>query len=145
MHLSLRGELRPEYRYTAYGDSSGSTLNEILQILDSLRNLTQLELPDASGLDLGWDGGPFCGNAYFGPGGRDYERQEYREGLETTERAAAIVVGALPRLNEFSIGGHQANVTRYENGTLRARFPWTGRLDEYVMEMLPGGPDGPDW
>ncbi|KAI0522065.1 hypothetical protein F5B22DRAFT_457479 [Xylaria bambusicola] len=142
--LGLRGELRSQYRYSNYGDSSGSMLNEILQILGSLQNLTQLELPDASALDLGWDGGPMCGNAYFGPGGRDYERLVYRDALEATERAAAIVVKVLPRLTDFSIGSDQAIITRYENGTLRASFPWTGRLDEYIMEILPGGPDGPD-
>ncbi|KAI1307170.1 hypothetical protein F5Y03DRAFT_352971 [Xylaria venustula] len=146
--LSLRGELRSEYRYSNYGnygDSDGSTLRETLQILGSLQNLTQLDLPAAYELDLNWDGGPDCGNAYFGPGGRDYERQVYREELETVEKAASIVVEVLPHLADFSIDGRQANLTRYENGTVRASFPWTGRLDEWVMEVLPGGPDGPDW
>ncbi|KAJ2996428.1 hypothetical protein NUW58_g977 [Xylaria curta] len=138
--LYLRGGLSSQHRYPGYDGPSGSRLR-----VSSLKNLTQLELPPAYSLDLGWDGGPGCGNFYFGPGGRDFERQVYREGLETTEAAAAIVVEALPRLTNFSIGDSQANITRYENGTLWASFPWTGRLDEWVMEALPGGPDGPDW
>ncbi|KAI1361080.1 hypothetical protein F5Y08DRAFT_315773 [Xylaria arbuscula] len=142
----MRGGLLNQYTYNDhYGDSDGSALREILQILDSLQNLTQLDLPLVAGLGVGFDGGPECGNAYFGPGGREYEREVLRESLQATERAASIVVETLPRLTSFSIGDDQANITRYENGTSRATFPWTGRINEYVMELLPGGPDGPDW
>ena len=107
--------------------------------------MTQLDLPPADELDVGFYGFPGCGNAYFGPGGRDSERRVWRDSLQAIERAATIVVEVLPRLTGFSIGGDQVNITRYDNGTSRASFPWTGRIDEYVMELLPGGPDGPDW
>ncbi|KAI0430284.1 hypothetical protein F5Y09DRAFT_341820 [Xylaria sp. FL1042] len=114
----------------------------ILQSLSSFQNLTGLELPDASTLGLGWDGGPSCGNAYyFGPGSREYEHQVQREGLEATERAGALVVKILPRLTSFSIGGKQAKITRYENGMLRASFPWAERIDQWVMDVLPDLPD----
>ncbi|KAI0906980.1 hypothetical protein F4823DRAFT_565252 [Ustulina deusta] len=142
--LGLRGCLGDQYTYSPYVTSDGSALKEILQLLSSLHNLTHLDLPGAVQLDVGWDGGPFCGNAYFGPGGTEYAREVYREGLEATERVAALVVEALPRLTSFNVGDDQANITRYENGTLRACFPWTGRMEEWVMEVLPGGPDGPD-
>ncbi|KAI1735183.1 hypothetical protein F4680DRAFT_312954 [Xylaria scruposa] len=147
--FGMRGELKSRYRYSSFNHdfdySDGSTLGEILQILGSLQNLTQLDLPPAWDLDVGFDGGPGCGNAYFGPGGRNYQRDVYRQSLEAIERAAAIVVKVLPSLTGFSIGNTPANITRYGNGTARASFPWTGRIFDYVMEEMPGGPDGPDW
>ncbi|KAJ8129534.1 hypothetical protein O1611_g4094 [Lasiodiplodia mahajangana] len=139
--LALWGGLNGAIEYPAFSDRKATTLKGVLQILGSLQNLTHLELPDASSLNVGWDGGPFCGNAYFGPGGREYERQVEQEGLEAVDRAAAAVIETIPRLTNFTIGPYQPNITRYENGTLRASFPWTGRMDEYILEVLPDRPD----
>ncbi|KAI0801602.1 hypothetical protein GGR55DRAFT_683713 [Xylaria sp. FL0064] len=139
--LSIWGALATGYTRHGEYESDGCTLKKALQLLSSFQNLTELELPDASTLGLGWDGGPLCGNAYFGPSGREYQRQVYRQGLEATERAGALVIEALPRLTSFSVGGSKANITRYENGTLRATFPWTGWKDEWIMDVMPDLPD----
>ncbi|KAI0405123.1 hypothetical protein F4802DRAFT_615075 [Xylaria palmicola] len=124
---------KSNFRYT----DDAHTLQETLRILGTLQNLTYLELPPAYQLNIGWDGGPGCGNAYDGPGGRRYERQVVGQGAEAVDSAAALVLKALPRLIGFSIGSTQANITRYENGTREASFPWTGRKGEWVMEKVP--------
>ncbi|KAI0867328.1 hypothetical protein GGS24DRAFT_485964 [Hypoxylon argillaceum] len=118
-------------------DSESSTLKESLKILRSLQNLTHLDLADASKLDVGWDGGPWCGNAFFGPGGRRYQRRVARKRAEAVDRVAAVVLEVLPRLTGFSVGGSQAEIIRYENGTLRAKFAWTGRMDEWALSAVP--------
>ncbi|KAI1419005.1 hypothetical protein F5Y12DRAFT_780270 [Xylaria sp. FL1777] len=135
--LGLWGGMNARYEFIANENSNGSAFKEILQLLSSLQNLTHLDLPSASELGVGWDGGPFCGNAFEGPRGREYQRQVYQEGVEAAERAAALVLDVLPHLTSFSVGSIQANITRYENGTLRACFPWSGRMDEWVGDVLP--------
>ncbi|KAI1271750.1 hypothetical protein F5Y07DRAFT_382098 [Xylaria sp. FL0933] len=135
--LSIWGDIGP--RRTLYGEheSDGSSLKKALQLISSFQNLTELELSHASGLGLGWKEGPACGNAYFGRRGREYQRQVYREELEAMERAGALVVEVLPRLTSFSVGSSKANITRSDNGTLRAIFPWTGWMDEWIMDLMP--------
>ncbi|KAI0552594.1 hypothetical protein F4679DRAFT_534720 [Xylaria curta] len=124
-------------KYDSRSSLEESSLTETLQLLQALRNLTHLDLPDASDLDVGWSGGPKCGRPFMGPRGRENQRKVLRRSAEATDRAAALVVGFLPQLTGFSIGDTQAEITRYENGTVRASFPWTGRIDKWVMEGLP--------
>ncbi|KAI0445489.1 hypothetical protein F4803DRAFT_548213 [Xylaria telfairii] len=144
--LGLWGGVSTRYQYDFDRGSKDSALKESLQLLQSLKNLTYLDLPSASSLDVGWDGGPWCGNAFMGPGGRENERRVLRDQAKAVNTAAALVVEFLPHLTGFNIGESTANLTRYENGTLRASFPWTGRINEWVMEVLPLGPDvSPEW
>ncbi|TGJ83179.1 hypothetical protein E0Z10_g5581 [Xylaria hypoxylon] len=110
---------------------------ETIQPLSSLQNLTHLDLPDASKLGVGWFGYPGCGNVYFGPEGRQYLLQEIQQEAEAIDRVAALVAEVLPHLTGFTVGNTQANITRYENGTLGASFPWTGRMHEWVMDSSP--------
>ncbi|KAI0103920.1 hypothetical protein GGR51DRAFT_522900 [Nemania sp. FL0031] len=133
--LGLWGGLNGGIEYPAVSNKDTS-LEEVLQLLGNLQNLTHLELPDASLLHLGWEGGPWCGNAYDGPYGRLLEREVLQEEAEATDRAVAAVMGTLPRLTNFTIGSNQPNITRYENGSLSASFPWTGRMDEWISENL---------
>ncbi|KAI1753403.1 hypothetical protein F4782DRAFT_529713 [Xylaria castorea] len=119
----------------------GTGLQGTLQLLQSLKNLTHLDLPEASSLDVGWSGGPKCGRPFMGPRGRENRRIVWRSSAEAADRAVALVVEFLPHLTGFSIGGTQAKLIRYENGTLRASFPWTGRIGQWVMEGLPLRPD----
>ncbi|TRX93020.1 hypothetical protein FHL15_006158 [Xylaria flabelliformis] len=109
---------------------------------DSRSSLEESSLTvHASDLDVGWSGGPKCGRPFMGPRGREKKRIVLRKSAEATDRAAALVVEFLPHLTGFSIGDTQANLTRDENGTVRASFPWTGRIDQWVMECLPLEPD----
>jgi len=106
-------------------------------VLTGLENLTHLDLPDSSSLGLGFDGGPGCGNVYFGKGGRIYLRQATKERAEATEQGGDIVVANLPSLTSFTIGGRNANITITEGRMVNATWPWTGRMDEWLMEQVP--------
>lgn len=106
-------------------------------MLTRLPNLNDLRLPGSAGLHLGFDGGPGCGNAYFGAEGRKYGRSVSREDAETTERAAEIVLKALPNLKALNFGGHEARLMRRESGQVYAMWPWTDRMTEWTYEMWP--------
>lgn len=110
-------------------------------MLTGLENLTHLDLPGSSSLGLSFDGGPECGNAYFGKGGRAYLRQVTKEGAEATEKGGDIVVANLPYLTSFTIGGEKPNITRTNEIMINATWPWTGRMDEWLMEEVPELPD----
>jgi hypothetical protein len=116
----------------------------VLDTLTGLENLTHLDLPDSSSLGLGFNGGPGCGNVYFGKEGRIYLHQVTKDGAEATEEGGDIVVANLPHLTSFTIGGTKANITRTEDGTVNATWPWTGRMDEWLMEKVPDGLDSGD-
>jgi hypothetical protein len=112
-----------------------------MDVLTGLENLTLLDLPGSSSLGLGFDGGPGCGNVYFGKQGRIYLREVTKQGAEATEKGGDIVVANLPHLTSFTIGGMEANITRNEEGMINATWPWTGRMDEWLMEEVPEEPD----
>ncbi|KUJ12509.1 uncharacterized protein LY89DRAFT_785850 [Mollisia scopiformis] len=135
--LGLLGSLGRWHDYTGYDTGDSGKLKVALEILSELQNLTHLDLGPSSDLDRGFDGGPGCGNAYFGKGGRKYLRQVTRQGAEATEKGGNIVVETLPRLKSFTIGGTKANVTRVEDKMVNATWPWTGRMDEWLMEVVP--------
>jgi hypothetical protein len=108
-----------------------------MDVLTRLENLTHLDLPKSSSLGLGFNGGPGCGNVYFGKNGRIYRRQITGEGAEATEKGGEIVVANLPHLTSFTIGGRKANITRTKEGMVNATWAWTGRMDEWLMEVVP--------
>jgi hypothetical protein len=108
-----------------------------VEVLTGLKNLAHLDLPDSSSLGLGFDGGPGCGNAYFGKDGRIYLRQVTKEGAEATEKGGDIVMANLPHLTSFTIGVIEASITRTEERMVNATWPWTGRMDEWLMDMVP--------
>jgi hypothetical protein len=107
-------------------------------MVTGLENLTHLDLPDSSSLSLGFSGGPDCGNVYFGKEGRIHLREVTKEGAEATEEGGDIVVANLPYLTSFTIGETKANITRTGDGTVNATWPWTGRMDEWLMEEVDG-------
>jgi hypothetical protein len=108
-----------------------------MDVLAGLENLTHLDLPESSSLGLGFNGGPGCGNVYFGKEGRIYLRQVTQEGAEATEKGGDIVVANLPHLTSFTIGGTKANITRTKERIVNATWPWTGRMDEWLVEVVP--------
>ena len=109
-------------------------------MLTGLENLTHLDLPESSSLDLSFTGGSGCGNAYFGKQGRINLREVTKKGAEATEKGGDIVMANLPYLTSFKIGGTCANITRNE-GMINATWPWTGRTDEWLMQVVPEKPD----
>lgn len=72
-----------------------------------------------------------------------------REGAEAIDKAAAMIMETLPRIESFRVGDYQANVTRHDDGTNHTSSPWTGRMDEWVMEEVPiteeDNEDEPEW
>lgn len=113
-------------------------------MLKGLEKLKHLDLPGSSSLGLGFDGGPWCGNVYLGKEGRMYMREVTKEAIETTERGGNIVVANMPHLIGFTIGGDTPNITRSEGGMVNATWPWTGRVEEWLMEEVPDLPDFED-
>lgn len=94
-------------------------------------------MPDVSNLGVGFDGGPGCGNAYFGPYGRQYRRYITHQWVDATELATDIVLSKLPQLKSLYLGDTSVNFTRDESGTPNVSWPWTGRLREYLYEKWP--------
>ncbi|KAI0151575.1 hypothetical protein GGR57DRAFT_176316 [Xylariaceae sp. FL1272] len=135
--LGLYGSIDPYSMHSAVLPPGNNMLRDRIRALKGLKNLTHLDLPPSSALGLGFDGGPPCGNAYDGYDGWLYLRDITRQGAEAEDRAAEIVVENLPRLKSFTIGGSHVNLTRHENGTVQATFPWTGRMDEWIEEVVP--------
>lgn len=99
-----------------------------------MKNLKHLDLPPSSDIGVGFNGGPGCGNVYFGKEGRKYRRQITRESHEATEKGGNIVLATLPHFSSFTIGGSQPTITRGEDGKVHATWPWTGKMDEEPEE-----------
>ena len=57
--------------------------------------------------------------------------------MDTTERAAAMALAALPRLESLSVGGMVGNLSSVKNSTVIASWPWTGRREAFVFETWP--------
>ncbi|KAF1965164.1 hypothetical protein BU23DRAFT_575133 [Bimuria novae-zelandiae CBS 107.79] len=98
-NLEMDGEIGSRWS----GDSR--PLDRHLKFLTKFPNLTSLALPSAGHLGLSFDGGPGCGNVYFGRGGRAYGRQVTEERAKTVEEAANMAMEALPHLKHLSVGG----------------------------------------
>ncbi|PQE15478.1 hypothetical protein CJF32_00006840 [Rutstroemia sp. NJR-2017a WRK4] len=131
--LGLLGSLGP---YPVYAMSMGDSgrLKDALDMLSGLANLSHLDLPPSAYLDLGFDGGPGCGNAYDGKEGQLYLREVIKEGAEATELGGNIIVATLPHLTSFTIGGESPCV---DGGIGNLTWPWTGRMDEWLEAEVP--------
>jgi hypothetical protein len=66
-----------------------------------------------------------------------YLREVTKEGAEATEQGGYIVVANLPHLTSFTIGSVKANITRTNYRMVNVTWPWTGRMDEWLMEVVP--------
>lgn len=112
-------------------------LKIFLRELVGYPNIKHLDLPYSADLSLGFDGGPWCGNAYFGPDGRAYHRRVLQEGAETDEKAARIALSVLPHLESISIGGYTPHMTKEDGNKVVFEWPWTGRMEEWLLEQVP--------
>jgi hypothetical protein len=108
-----------------------------LQLLAQFPNLENLQLSYSGDLDLGFDGGAWCGNAYDGANGRAYGRMVIQEGAETIEFAANMAMAILPHLKSLRIGFSHANLTRNDVGNPDMTWPWTGRMEQHTYEFEP--------
>ncbi|KAI0150141.1 hypothetical protein F4776DRAFT_604750 [Hypoxylon sp. NC0597] len=115
----------------------GKLLKRYLSVISRFPKLEQLHLPDSSNLDLGFDGGSWCGNAYMGASGRYYGRFVIKDSIDTTEIAGRIVMEAIPNLKVLTIGKTRGNFTQNENGKLEIIWPWTKRKELYTYEVFP--------
>jgi len=116
-----------------------------LQELNSAPHLSHLGLPYASRLALGFDGGPKCGNAYFGARGRKYRRRVEGKRIEAIEKAAKIAFEVLPHLQSVSIGDVTPVVKKDEKGqVIKLIWEWTDRMNEYLDFHWPLLKDGDD-
>ncbi|KAI1413064.1 hypothetical protein F5Y13DRAFT_161460 [Hypoxylon sp. FL1857] len=138
LKFTMQGSLGGDRDWREDSSSEGGRLlRECLSVISKFAKLEQLHLPDSSELDLGFDGGHWCGNAYMGESGRRYGRSVVKDSIDATELAGNIVMEAIPHLNILSIGGTQANFTRNERSELEIVWPWTGRKEEYISEIYP--------
>lgn len=46
-------------------------------------------------------------------------------------------MGSLPRLKSVTIGDESLHIRQNEEGNSVAVWPWTGRIDEWVLEQVP--------
>jgi hypothetical protein len=101
--------------------------------------LTYLYLPEAYKLGLGYNGGPGCGNVYFGAEGRQFGRQMARERMDATEEAGRIAFEVLPHLKNLSIGTTSpVDIIRDEEGNVaELKWKWTGRTRDYLYGIWP--------
>jgi hypothetical protein len=111
----------------------------VLDELKSAPHLFHLDLPEAPSLDLGFDGGHFCGNAYEGEEGREYGRQVSRQFIETVEEAANAAFEILPHLKSLRVGGiSPVDIIRDGKGhVVEVKWVWTGRIRAYLDEIWP--------
>ncbi|KAK4083731.1 uncharacterized protein Triagg1_1393 [Trichoderma aggressivum f. europaeum] len=112
-------------------------LKILLRELVGYPNIRHLELPWAGQLSLGFDGGPMCGNAYFGPEGRAYHRRVIQTVAETEEKAVRIALSVLPHLESISIGESTPHMIKEDGKKVIFEWPWTGRMEEWLLEQVP--------
>lgn len=107
-----------------------------MAVLAEFSDLEELGLPAATDLRHGRLG-PFCGTPSLkGAEATEHNYRMHRDEHEQIEKVASIVVEALPRLTRLTIDGREATITCDEDGKTSASWPWSGRLDEYLDEIL---------
>ncbi|KAL9114648.1 MAG: hypothetical protein Q9227_001326 [Pyrenula ochraceoflavens] len=120
-HLEAILENTPQITHLGtVGGDFDSSIHSYLPALSKFENLTHLYLSDASQMGVGWDGGPWCGNAYMGPGGDELLRQVQADGREAEAKVANLVFPEIPGLKELWIGdGTKVQVVRDQDGGMK--------------------------
>lgn len=114
-------------------------LQSLLYALKKLHHLTALSLPITHELGLGFDGGPFYDDAYYGRTGYLRGREIEKQHIEAAEKAALMTLAILPDLQNICIGRTcPVDLQRDEQGRIiEMKWAWTDRLDEYLQEVWP--------
>ncbi|EPS36855.1 hypothetical protein H072_9677 [Dactylellina haptotyla CBS 200.50] len=134
--LRITGLKRNRY-YDEPEMETGDELKALLEVLKKFPNLEHVMFPESLGLYVGFEGGPWCGNEYFGPGGRELGRRVSKGDAEFTEKAAGIIISVLPGLKSFKIGSYSPTLDATGSGTPTMVWPWTGRMKEWTYEEWP--------
>lgn len=99
----------------------------------------ELRLPSATNLRLGAYTGKWCGTDAILLRGTETAESNYRwkrEELEEYEKMASIALEKLPQLKRLIIDDQEPSITHGEDGKASASWPWSGRLDEYLNDIL---------
>ncbi|KAJ6532682.1 hypothetical protein DFH09DRAFT_1181951 [Mycena vulgaris] len=108
--LKIHGALDGRQRYSIE-EEDAEKLKTLLPIITRFSRLQHLDLPPVYELGVGFDGGAWCGNAYFGPSGREYARSVTLQSLHATEKATNITLPYMsPTLKTLMIGGTTVNL-----------------------------------
>ena len=102
-------------------------------------NLKTLQLPESFELDIGFDGGPLCGNVYRGPNGYLTRRQVQRKHIEAVEKASSMAWAALTYLENIYIWSNSpTSVERDEKRTVvKISWPWSDGVEEFLQKKYP--------
>ncbi|KAJ7733526.1 hypothetical protein B0H16DRAFT_1579647 [Mycena metata] len=107
--LKIHGALDGHHPYSIEEDAE--KLKTLLPLITRFSHLQHLSLPPVHELDVGFDGGAWCGNAYFGPEGREYARSVALQSLHATEKATNITLPYMPpTLKTLVIGETTVNL-----------------------------------
>ncbi|TDZ22808.1 hypothetical protein Cob_v004381 [Colletotrichum orbiculare MAFF 240422] len=107
----------------------GDKLRNVTKSLASLSKLKKLHLPWSADLQLGFDGGPWCGNAYDGPEGAALWRRVRLADLNATQQAGEIVKANIPQLKGVE---HLPEVQHNSRRSRRGHKPGLNRrFDNY--------------
>ncbi|KAJ7900542.1 hypothetical protein B0H14DRAFT_2671093 [Mycena olivaceomarginata] len=91
--LKIHGALDGQQRYSM---EDAEKLKTLLPIITRFPHLQHLDLPPVYELGVGFDGGAWCGNAYFGESGREYAHSVALQSLHATEKATNITLPYMP-------------------------------------------------
>ncbi|KAJ7789499.1 hypothetical protein B0H14DRAFT_2944316 [Mycena olivaceomarginata] len=107
--LKIHGALDGHQRYSMEEDAE--KLKTLLPIITRFPHLQHLDLPPVYELGVGFDGGAWCGNAYFGESGRKYAHSVALQSLHATEKATNITLPYMPpTLKTLTIGETTVNL-----------------------------------
>ncbi|ORX92063.1 hypothetical protein BCR34DRAFT_608892 [Clohesyomyces aquaticus] len=89
------------------GRDYSTDMAAIMAILGSkFKYLKRLDITRASDLRLGFDGWPFCGNAFHGPNGHELMKSLQRAEEKAEREAARLAFGGIGSLEVLWIGDH---------------------------------------
>ncbi|KAJ7774367.1 hypothetical protein B0H14DRAFT_2965351, partial [Mycena olivaceomarginata] len=107
--LKIHGALDGNQRYSMEEDAE--KLKTLLPIITRFPHLQHLDLPPVYELGVGFDGGAWCGNAYFGESGRESAHSVALQSLHATEKATNITLPYMPpTLKTLTIGETTVNL-----------------------------------
>ncbi|KAK5993791.1 hypothetical protein PT974_07228 [Cladobotryum mycophilum] len=131
LHLEGSIKLADPVQYGRF--NAGGGLKTLAAILAKLPKLTELHLPCASGLSIGFDIGIGSWHYYDGLDAAKRQRELERESMWGTTTAGKIIADGLPNLQRLSIGSIDVD-PRSADEDGRLAWPWRGRVKEYLLE-----------
>lgn len=138
--LALDGSIparRPiSYKRLKAGERSppqDSIFKEMLVTLARFTRLRTLELPAPANLGFVVPAGRMCGT----PMGWKQERAMTRQYFKDIDRVASLTVEFVPWLEELRVDRREAAIAHDQDGGASAAWPWSGRLEEHLEDIMP--------